>query len=54
MQKHQVQVIIHMIYDHPLGVHKGVKTIVQKIRKRYYWKTVYQNCKEYVKTYKKC
>ncbi len=36
MQKHQVQVIIHMIYDHPLGVHKGVKTIVQKIRKRYY------------------
>jgi len=30
-----------MMHDYPLGVYKGVEIMVQKIRERYYWETVY-------------
>jgi len=43
-----------MMHDYPLGAHRGAGTIAQKIRERYYWKTVYQDCKEHVKTYREC
>ena len=39
-----------MMHNHPLGAHREAGTMTQKIRERYYWKMVYQNCKEYVKT----
>ena len=42
-----------MIYDHFLGAHREAGTMAQKIKERYYWKTVYQDYKEYVKTCKK-
>src|SRR6266498_228051 len=54
VQKHQVQAIIYMMHDHLLGAYRGVGIMAQKIRKRYYWKTVYQDCKEYVKTCREC
>ncbi len=54
IQKHQVQAIMYMIHDHPLGAYRGVGIIVQKIRERYYWETVYQDCKEHVKTCREC
>ena len=43
-----------MMHDHFLEAHRRAGTIVQKIREKYYWETVYQDCKEYVKTYRKC
>ncbi len=43
-----------MMHDHPLGAHRGASIMAQKIRKRYYWETVYQDCKKHVKTYKEC
>src|SRR6266540_4262893 len=54
VQKHQVQAIIYMMYDHPLGAYRGVDIIAQKIRERYYWKTVYQDCKKHMKTCREC
>ncbi len=54
IQKHQVQAIMYMMHDHPLGAHRGAGTMAQKIRERYYWKTVYQDCKEHVKTCREC
>ena len=45
---------MYMMHDHPLGVHRGAGIMVQKIRERYYWETVYQDCKEYMKTCKEC
>ncbi len=36
VQKHQVQVIMYMMHDHPLGAHRGAGIMVQKIRERYY------------------
>jgi len=42
------------MYDHFLEAHRRAGTIVQKIREKYYWETVYQDCKEYVKTCKEC
>ncbi len=45
---------MYIMHDHPLGAHRGVDTMVQKIRERYYWKTVYQDCKEYIKTCREC
>ncbi len=43
-----------MMHDYPLKAYKKAGTMMQKIRKRYYQKTVYQDCKEYMKTYKEC
>ncbi len=43
-----------MMHDYPLGVYKGVEIMVQKIRERYYWETVYQDYKEHMKTCKEC
>ncbi len=54
VQKHQVQAIMYMMHDYPLRAHRGAGTMTQKIRKRYYWETVYQDCKEYMKTYREC
>ncbi len=42
-----------MMHDYLLGAYRGAGTITQKIRERHYWKIVYQDCKEYVKTCKK-
>ncbi len=36
VQKHQIQAIMYMIHDHPLGAHRRAGTIAQKIRERYY------------------
>src|SRR6266508_2364766 len=54
IQKHQVKAIMYMTHDHPLGAHRGAGTMAQKIRERYYWEIVYQDCKEYVKTCREC
>ena len=43
-----------MMHDYPLRAHRGVSIMTQKIKKKYYWKTVYQDCKEHVKTCKEC
>ena len=32
IQKHQVQAIMYMMHDHPLGAHRGADTMAQKIR----------------------
>jgi len=39
-----------MMHDYLLGAYRGAGTITQKIRERYYWETVYQDCKAHVKT----
>ena len=36
VQKHQVQAIMYMMYDHSLGAHRGADIITQKIREKYY------------------
>ncbi len=42
------------MHNHPLETHKGAGIMAQKIRERYYWETVYQDCKEYMKTCREC
>ena len=43
-----------MMHNHLLRAYKEVGTMVQKIRERYYWETVYQDYKEHMKTCKEC
>ena len=43
-----------MMYDYPLGAHREAGIMMQKIRKRYYWETVYQDCKEHMKICREC
>ena len=43
-----------MMHEYPLEAHKGARTMSQKIRRQYYWDTVYQDCKNYVKTCRAC
>ena len=41
VQKYQVQAIMYIMHDHPLGAYRGAGTMAQKIKERYYWETIY-------------
>ena len=45
---------MYMMHNYSLEAYRGAGIMMQKIREKYFWKTVYQDCKEYVKTYRKC
>src|SRR6266498_2806579 len=42
--------ILSMFYDNPTSAHQGAEVIRQQINKRYIWKGMTSNIKEYVKT----
>ena len=48
VQKHQVAAILYMVYNYPIGGHRDLRSMSQKIRQAYYWKTVYKDCKKHV------
>jgi len=43
-----------MFHDNPTSVHQGVKAMRQQINKRYVWKGMTSDIKEYVKSYYEC
>ena len=45
---------MYMMHDYLSGTYRGAGTMAYKIRERYYWKIVYQDCKKHMKTCREC
>ena len=49
--RREVTQIISMFHDDPTMAHQNKDIVLQHIRQRYIWKTMYRDVEEYVKTY---
>src|SRR4030095_11053821 len=54
IQKHEIEPILFMLYNHPLGGHLGTEIVFNKVRNLYYWPQMYDNIKEYIKACDSC
>ncbi len=54
VQKYQVAAILYIVHDHPIGGHRGLGSMSQRICQAYYWKTVYEDCKRHVQICRVC
>src|SRR6185295_14660 len=54
IQKHEVEPILFMLHNHPLGGHLRTDIVFNKVRNLYYWPQMYENIKEYIKACDSC
>ena len=54
IQKHEVESILYLLHNHPIGAHLGTDKMFEKIRSRYFWPQIYQHIKHYVQTCDSC
>lgn len=54
IQKHEVEPILFMLHNHPLGGHLGTDIVFNKVRDLYYWPQMYVNIKEYIRACDVC
>jgi hypothetical protein len=54
LQKHEVEPVLYMLHNHPLGGHLGVDIVFNKVREIYYWPQMYPNIKEYIQACDSC
>src|ERR1041385_988640 len=49
LKEDEVDSVIFMTHNHETGAHFGVETTYDKIARRYYWKGMYKDIKDYIK-----
>jgi hypothetical protein len=54
LQKYEVEPVLFMLHNHPLGGHLGVDIVFNKVRNLYYWPQMYENIKEYIRACDSC
>src|SRR5436853_697372 len=54
LQEDETETVLYMVHNHEMGGHFGIDTTYNKIAKRYYWKGIYEDTKEYVKFCDNC
>src|SRR5260363_345389 len=54
IQKHEVEAVLYLMHNHPLGAHFGIDKMFDKIKSRYYWPQMYEHIRNYVKTCDSC
>ena len=54
LQKHEIEPILFLTHNHPLGGHFGTEAMFNKIRDLYYWPQMYVNIREYTKSCDSC
>jgi Integrase zinc binding domain len=54
IQRHEVEDICAVFHDDPTGAHFAFDTIYEKIKKRYFWNTMYKDIEEYCKSCDAC
>ena len=54
IQTHEVEPILFLIHNHPLGGHFGTEAMFGKIRNLYYWPQMYNHIRQYVRTCDSC
>ena len=48
LKEDEVDSVIFMTHNHETGAHFGVETTYDKIARRYYWKGMYKDIKNYI------
>src|SRR6185295_3482481 len=54
IQKHEVEPILYLMHNHPIGAHLGTDKMFGKIQDKYYWPHMYKHIKNYVQTCDTC
>jgi len=54
LQKHEVEPVLFMLYNYPLGGHLGVDIVHNKVKEIYYWPQMYDTIKDYVRSCDSC
>ena len=54
LQNFQIIPILQVLYDSLTAGYAGVEKIFQVVQQRYYWLQMFENIRNYVKTYDDC
>ncbi len=54
IQKHEIEAILYLMHNHPTGAHLGIDKVFEKIRDQYYWPQIFENIKDYIRSYDQC
>ena len=54
IQQHEVELILFMMHNHPLGGHFRTEAMFNKIRNIYYWPQMYEHIRLYVQSCDNC
>ena len=54
IRRWKMEGVLYMMHDHQLSAHFGIKATYGKIKERYYWKGLWKDVEEYVKSCDKC
>ncbi|RHZ55113.1 hypothetical protein Glove_420g96 [Diversispora epigaea] len=54
LHKHEVEPVLFMLHNHPLGGHLGVDIVHNKVREIYYWPQMYDTIKDYIRSCDSC
>src|SRR6185369_17824338 len=54
LKKDEIEAVMYMLHNHPIGGHFGIDATYEKIKNRYYWKGMYKDIKNYIKHCDNC
>ena len=54
IRRHELEVVMFIMHDHPISAHFAVKVTFEKVRRRYYWPKMYEDIKTYVESCDQC
>jgi IS30 family transposase len=54
LQEHEVEPVLYMLHNHPIGGHLGVDIVFNKVRNLYYWPQMYDDIKDYIRSCDSC
>ena len=54
IQQHEVEPILYLMHNHPIGAHLGTDKMFNKIRDKYYWPQMFEHIKNYVQSCDDC
>ena len=54
LQKHEIEPVLYMLHNHPLGGHLGIDIVLNKVKNLYYWPQMHDDIKAYIKSCDSC
>lgn len=54
IRRHELEVVMFIMHDHPISAHFAVKVTFDKVRGRYYWPKMYKDIRIYVESCDQC
>jgi Integrase zinc binding domain/Integrase core domain len=54
LQEHEIEPVLFMLHNHPLGGHLGVDIVFNKVRNLYFWPQMYDDIKDYIRSCDSC